>query len=91
MTDELPRLSGRHQDAMRHAPAHPLSHNAEWRALAAPLRELGSREEHTKGSISAAQGRRLETVKPHDKNVDADDLVEVQRVLEMLGCPTERD
>lgn len=91
MTDELPKVSGRHQDTLRHVLAHPLSHNVDWRGLVALLRELGSVEEHATGSISVeAQGQRLELVKPRGKDVSTDDLVEVRRFLEALGYRSER-
>lgn len=91
MTDELPKLSGRHQDTLRHVLAHPVSHNVEWRALVALLREVGSVEEHATGSISVeAEGQRLVLVKPRGKDVPTDDLVEARRFLEALGYRPER-
>jgi hypothetical protein len=83
---EPPKLSGRHQDTLRHVLAHPLSHNVEWRALLALLREVGSVEEHGDGNIAVeAGGQRLVFTQHHEKDVDADDLVEVRRFLEALG------
>jgi hypothetical protein len=90
MTQEPPKLSGRHQDTLRHVLARPLSHNVEWRALLALLRQVGSVEEHGEGMISVEVGdKRLILTRPHEKDVEADDLVEVRRFLEDLGYRPE--
>lgn len=85
MVEEPSHLSGRHQDTLRHVLAHPLSHNVEWHALLALLREVGAVEDLGESVAVQAGGQRLVLMKPHGKDVEADDLVEVRRFLETLG------
>ena len=89
MVGEPPHLSGRHRDTLRHVLGHPLSHNVEWHSLLALLREVGSVEEQGEFVAVEAQGQRVVLARPHGKDVEADDLVEVRRFLETLGYRTE--
>lgn len=91
MVTEPPKLSGRHRDTLRHVLARPLSHNVEWRALVALLHEVGTFEEHRDMITVEAGGERLVLKEPNEKDVDADDLVEVRRFLEGLGYRAEDD
>ncbi len=85
MVEEPQHLTGRHQDTLRHVLAHPLSHNVEWHSLVSLLREVGSVEEHGEVVTIEAGGQRIVLTKPRGKDVEADDLVEVRRLLEDLG------
>lgn len=87
MVEEPPHLSGRHQDTLRHVLAHPLSHNVEWQALVALLREVGSVEEQGEHVTIEAGGQRLVLRRPRGKDVEADELAEVRRFLGALGYP----
>lgn len=89
MVGEPPHLSGRHQDTLHHVLTHPLSHDVEWQALLALLREVGSVEEKGESVAIEAGGQRLVLMRPHGKDVEADDLVEVRRFLENLGYRAE--
>jgi hypothetical protein len=86
MPEDPPHLTGRHEDTLRHVLARPLSHNVEWRALVALLRQVGTVDERADGSIAVeARGQRLVVTRPHGKDVEADDLVEARNFLESLG------
>jgi hypothetical protein len=89
MVGEPQHLTGRHQDTLRHVLAHPLSHNVEWHSLLSLLREVGSVEEHGESVAIEVGGQRIVLMKPHGKDVEADDLVEVRRLLESLGFRAE--
>lgn len=86
MTDEPPKLSGRHADTLQHLFAHPLSHNVEWREVLALLRDVAVLDERDDGNVEVtAAGERFVLQRPHEKDLDADDLVKVRRLLESLG------
>jgi hypothetical protein len=85
VTQEPPKLSGRHQDTLRQIFAHPLSHNVEWHAVLALLREVASVEERN-GHIEVKAGTATFTVaRPHQKDLNTDDVLAVRHLLESLG------
>ncbi len=90
MTPEEPTISGRHKDTLRQVFAHPLSHNVEWRAVIALLKEVATVEEHHDGHIEVkASGEAFVFTRPHQKDLDPDDLVTVRHLLTSLGYEPE--
>jgi hypothetical protein len=84
---ERPALSGRHQDTLQHIFAHPLSHNVEWRAVVALLREVAAVEEREGGKIEATAGSQT-VVLPRPKGGKAlgpEELLDVRHFLETMG------
>jgi hypothetical protein len=69
--------------------AHPLSHNVEWHAVLALLREVASVEERN-GHIEVKAGTETFTLtRPHQKDLNADDVLAVRHLLESLGFGAE--
>jgi hypothetical protein len=90
VTADRPILSGRHQDTLRHIFAHPLSHNLEWRAVLALLREVATVKEMHDGHIDiTGGGEQFVITRPHQKDLDAEDVVIVRRFLESLGYTSD--
>jgi hypothetical protein len=86
MCPEASNLSGRHQDTLRQIFTHPLSHNVEWRAVISLLREVGAVDERDDGKFAVtAAGQTVILTRPRNKDVDADELVDVRHFLETLG------
>jgi hypothetical protein len=92
VTPEKPTISGRHKDTLRQVFAHPLSHNVEWRAVLGLLREVASVEEHHDGHIEVkANSQTVILARPHQKDLDPDDVVTVRHLLTSLGYEPEVD
>lgn len=86
MSTEPPKLSGRHQDTVRHVFSHPMSHNVEWRELRALLSEVGEVEERSGGGLKVeAGGQKLVLSRPRGKDVDPEELEAARHFLEALG------
>lgn len=86
MTTEPRRLSGRHQDTLRHVFNHPMSHNVEWRELLALLNEVADVKETSEGSFKVASpGQKVVLSRPRGKDVDPRDLETARHFLEALG------
>jgi hypothetical protein len=86
MCPEPLKLTGRHQDTLRQIFIHPLSHNVEWHAVVSLLHEVGAVDERDDGKIAVtAGGQTVVLPRPRNKDLDADELVEVRHFLETLG------
>jgi hypothetical protein len=86
MSTEQPKLSGRHQDTLRHVFSHPMSHNVEWRELRALLGEVGVVKETHDGNLEVeAADQRLLLNRPRGKDVGPHDLEAARHFLEALG------
>lgn len=81
-----PVPSGRHQDTLRQIFTHPLSHNVEWHAVVALLREVAQVKEGDGDRLEVTTGDQTVVLrKSHNKDLDADELVAVRHLLESLG------
>jgi hypothetical protein len=90
MCPEPSNLTGRHRDTLRQIFTHPLSHNVEWRAVVSLLREVAVVDERDDGKFAVtAGGKTVVLTRPRNKDVDADELVEVRHLLETLGYQAE--
>jgi len=86
MSPDPPKLTARHNDTLRQIFTHPLSHNVEWRAVVALLHEVGELDERDDGKFAVTSGEKtLVLVRPHGKDLGADELVEVRNFLSSLG------
>jgi hypothetical protein len=90
VSEQPPRISGRHQDTVRQVFAHPLSHNIEWRAVVSLLREISDVEERSDGKVEVkSDGQTFVFTRPRQKDIDANEVVELRRLLETLGFQAE--
>jgi len=90
MSPDPPKLTARHNDTLRQIFAHPLSHNVEWRAVVALLHEVGDLDERDDGKVAVTSGEKTVVLtRPHDKDLGADELVEVRSFLSSLGYRAE--
>ena len=81
-----PEVSGHHRETLRRLFAHPLSHNIEWHDVVSLLREVAIVKERKDGKLEiTATDRTFVLVKPRDKDVSVDELIEVRHLLEALG------
>lgn len=86
MSSQPHKLTGRHRDTVRHVFAHPLSHNVEWHAVLALLHEVADVTEGDDGTVEVhAGGQQVVLKRPHDKDLEPDDLLVVRHFLESLG------
>jgi hypothetical protein len=92
MSPEPLKLTGRHQDTLRQIFAHPLSHNVEWHAVVALLHEVASVDERHDGKVAVTANEKTVVLeRPRNKDIDADELVEVRNFLKTLGYGAQGD
>jgi hypothetical protein len=85
VSQEQPKLTGRHRDTLRHVFAHPLSRNLEWHDVLGLLREVGSVTERDDGNVEVRAGDQMAVFRSHGKDLDADDVLTVRHLLEAAG------
>jgi len=92
LSPEPLKLTGSHKGTLQQIFAHPLSHNVEWHAVVALLGQVGSVNELHDGNLELTVGdRTLVVTRPHGKDLDADDVVPLRRLLESLGYKPVED
>ncbi len=83
-------LSSNHQDTLAKIFEHPVSHNIEWRAVLALLRQVGTVQQEHDGSYHVTLGEETETFRrPRNKDVDAQEVVDLRRMLQNAGYGPE--
>ncbi len=83
-------LSGHHRDTFGQILQHPASHNIEWRAVLSLLEAVGSVEEHHDGRFLVTLGGETETFEqPKSKDIDAQQVVDLRRMLSAAGYGSE--
>jgi hypothetical protein len=85
VSPEPQKLTGRHRDTLRHVFAHPLSRNLEWHAVLSLLHEVASVTDRADGNVEVQAGEQVIVVRPHGKDLDADDVMAVRHLLQSLG------
>ena len=83
------RLNGHQRDTLAHIFRHPLSHNLEWHAVTSLLQAVGQVQETHKGHILATIGGETETFEPHHKDIDAQQLTLLRKLLTKSGYSPE--
>ncbi|HTT92290.1 MAG TPA: hypothetical protein VMF65_22240 [Acidimicrobiales bacterium] len=83
-------LSSNHRDTLAQIFEHPVSHNIEWRAVLSLLQQVGTVKEEHDGSYHVTLGGETETFfRPRDKDVDAQQVVDLRRMLRNAGYGPE--
>jgi hypothetical protein len=71
---------------------HPLSHNVEWREVLSLLSAIGTLEERRDGKFVLKLRSEPEIVeRPKGKDLDADEVVELRRILRDAGYEPPND
>jgi hypothetical protein len=78
-------LGSHHRDTVTKLFAHPASGNIEWREVKSLLEALGASEEPT-GALRVTLGGETEVLRrPHGKDIDAQMVVDLRRMLMRAG------
>jgi hypothetical protein len=79
-------LSSHHRDTIERIFSHPLSHNIEWREVVSLLETIGTVTHEHNGKLKVALGPETEVLRaPHGKDVDAQIVVDLRRMLKQAG------
>jgi hypothetical protein len=85
-TPEPEHLSNHHRTTLRQIFQHPVSHNIEWRAVVSLLEAVGSTVEQRGGKVAVTVGSETEYLDPPaDKDIDAQTVVDLRRMLSHAG------
>lgn len=86
------RLSGQHRGTVRQILRHPVSHNIEWQAVLQLLEEVGTVVERHDGRFAVTLGGETEVFeRPGQKDIDAEQVVDLRRMLISAGYGPEDD
>jgi hypothetical protein len=86
MAPDLRPLNSHHQRTLEQILQHPVSHNIEWPAVLSLLEAVGSVRESHDGKYVVTLGTQRETLdRPRSKDVDADMIVDLRRLLRNAG------
>jgi hypothetical protein len=79
-------LSGHHRDTIERIFSHTSSHNIEWRQVVSLLEAIGTVTQEHNGKLKVALGPETEVLPaPHGKDVDAQIVVDLRRMLKQAG------
>jgi hypothetical protein len=80
------QLDGEHRNTVEQIFNRPSSGNVEWRRVRSLLEAVGTVAEEHDGRLRVTLGNETETFdRPHDKDVDAQMLVDLRRMLTQAG------
>jgi hypothetical protein len=83
MTDEL---GSRHRDTLKRLFRHPAGGNIEWREVTSLLEHIGAASEAPSGALRVTLGGETEVLRrPHGKDIDAQTVVDLRRMLTHAG------
>jgi hypothetical protein len=83
---EPTHLSNHHRDTLNKVLEHPVSHNIEWGAVVSLLQAVGSVERAHDGRLVVTVGGETQTFqRPKDKDIDAQQVVDLRRMLTNAG------
>ena len=83
-------LSNHHHNTLRQIFQHPVSHNIEWRAVVSLLEAVGSVVNHADGKVAVTVGSQSAFFNPPaQKDIDAQMVVDLRRMLTAAGYGTE--
>lgn len=83
------RLNSHQRDTLAHVFRHPASHNIEWHAVLSLLNAVGTVHETHRGHLLATVGETSETFEPRRKDIDAEQLATLRRLLRKSGYGPE--
>jgi hypothetical protein len=83
------RLNGHQRDTLAHIFRHPLSHNLEWHSVTSLLEAVGQVQETHKGHLLVTIGGETETFEPRHKDIDAEQLTVLRKLLKRTGYSPE--
>jgi hypothetical protein len=84
-------LSSHHRDTIERIFSHPPSRNIEWRQVVSLLETIGTVTHEHNGKLKVALGPETEVLPaPHGKDVDAQIVVDLRRMLKQAGFAPER-
>jgi hypothetical protein len=79
-------LSSHHRDTVERIFSHPLGRNIEWREVVSLLEAVGSVTHEHNGKLRVTVGPETEVLPaPHGKDVDAQIVVDLRRMLKQAG------
>jgi hypothetical protein len=83
---EPAHLSNHHRDTLRQIFQHPLSHNIEWGPTLSLLEAVGSvTRRHDGVYVVTVGGDTLTLERPKTKDIDAQQVVDLRRLLDQAG------
>jgi hypothetical protein len=88
---ESANLNGRHRTTLAAIFRHPLSHNVEWSDVLSLLRAIDAVRESREGYEVSLGGATRTFVRSRDKDLAADDLAHLRRMLAEAGYRVDPD
>jgi hypothetical protein len=83
-------LSSHHRDTIERIFRHPASRNIEWRQVVSLLETIGTVTHEHNGKLKVVVGPETEVLpEPHGKDVDAQLVVDLRRMLKQAGFAPE--
>ncbi len=88
-TPEPKHIAGHHRDTLLQIFQHPTSHNIEWHDVISLLETVGSIEERHDDMFVFRIGQDREVLRrPKEKDIDAQQIVDLRRMLTSAGYDT---
>ena len=82
----MSELGSHHSDTLEKIFRHPASGNVEWREVLSLLEAVGTVDEEHNGKVRVTLGDETEVFQPpRDKDIDAQMLVDLRRMLSNAG------
>ena len=78
-------LNSHHRETVAQIFRHPTSHNIEWHLVLSLLNAVGTVHETHKGNILVTVAGETETFEPRHKDIDAEQLANLRRLLRRTG------
>ncbi len=82
-------LNSHQRDTLAHIFRHPLNHNIEWHSVISLLNAVATVQETQKGHMKVTIGSTTETFEPRNKDIDAEQLAILRRLLKKVGFGPE--
>jgi len=80
------QLGSHHRDTVSKLFEHPTSGNIEWREVKSLLESVGTATEEPEGALKVTLGGETELLhRPHGKDIDAQMVVDLRRMLTRAG------
>jgi hypothetical protein len=83
--EEAGHLNSHQRDTLAQIFRHPLSHNLEWHAILSLLHAVATVQETHKGHVTVTIGGESETFDPQGKDIDAEQLTNLRKLLRKAG------